>query len=73
MFYLFPYFFIREFIQQNAIILGVERWKDRLFVSTPAWKRGVPATLSSLPINAESESAPLRPYPSWEWHNAGKL
>ncbi|KAL0841211.1 hypothetical protein ABMA28_014948 [Loxostege sticticalis] len=60
-----------DFIQQNAIILGVERWKDRLFVSTPAWKRGVPATLSSLPINAESESAPLRPYPSWEWHNAG--
>ncbi|XP_063824920.1 protein yellow-like [Ostrinia nubilalis] len=59
-----------EFNPINTIILGVERWKERVFVSTPAWKKGVPATLSSLPIDVESESAPLRPFPNWDWHRA---
>ncbi|KAL4712270.1 hypothetical protein ACJJTC_004032 [Scirpophaga incertulas] len=59
-----------QFIQINVIPLGVERWKDRVFVSTPRWKKGVPATLSSLPTTVQSESAPLQPYPSWGWHNA---
>ncbi|CAH0579235.1 unnamed protein product [Chrysodeixis includens] len=59
-----------QFIQANVIPLGIERWKDRVFVSTPAWKKGVPATLSSLPIGAPSESPRLEPYPNWDWHNA---
>lgn len=56
----------------NAIPLGVERWKDRVFVTTPRWKRGVPATLSWLPTEVDTVSAPLRPYPNWDWHTAGK-
>ncbi|CAH0397908.1 unnamed protein product [Chilo suppressalis] len=59
-----------EFIQLNVIPLGVERWKDRVFVSTPRWKKGVPATLSSVPVDVQDESAPLRPFPNWEWHKA---
>ncbi|XP_060802883.1 protein yellow-like [Amyelois transitella] len=59
-----------EFIQLNVITLGVERWKDRIFISTPRWKKGVPATLSALPIHGEEESPLLEPYPSWDWHNA---
>ncbi|KAM3964370.1 dopaminechrome tautomerase [Aphomia sociella] len=58
-----------EFIQSNVIPLGIERWKDRVFISTPRWKKGVPATLSWLPIHAESESPALEPYPDWDWHN----
>ncbi|XP_026317569.1 protein yellow-like [Hyposmocoma kahamanoa] len=58
------------FNQTNVIPLGVERWKDRLFISTPKWKRGVPASLSVLPIHAEVSSPALIPYPSWDWHNA---
>ncbi|XP_049869283.1 protein yellow-like [Pectinophora gossypiella] len=58
------------FIQPNVIPLGVERWKNRVFVSTPAWKKGVPATLSVLPIDAQPDSPLLTPYPNWDWHNA---
>lgn len=66
----FCFLFNRDFIPYNVIILGIERWKDRIFISTPRWKRGVPATLSVLPINADEESPPLEPYPDWDWHNA---
>ncbi|KAJ2946018.1 hypothetical protein O0L34_g4938 [Tuta absoluta] len=59
-----------QFIQPNVIPLGVERWKDRVFVSTPAWKKGVPVTLSSLKITSNIESPLLTPYPNWDWHNA---
>ncbi|XP_075973477.1 dopaminechrome tautomerase-like [Anticarsia gemmatalis] len=59
-----------QFVQANVIPLGVERWKDRVFVSTPRWKKGVPATLSVLPIDAQEESPNLEPYPDWDWHNA---
>lgn len=59
-----------EFIQSNVIPLGIERWRDRLFISTPRWKKGVPATLSTVPIDARTESPNLEPYPNWDWHNA---
>jgi hypothetical protein len=55
-------------MQINVIPLGVERWKGRVFLSTPRWKKGVPATLSSLPTVVTEESAPLQPYPDWDWH-----
>ncbi|VVD05650.1 unnamed protein product [Leptidea sinapis] len=60
-----------QFIQANVVPLGVERWKDRVFVSTPRWKSGIPATLSSLPVEALEESPPLAPFPNWGWHNQG--
>lgn len=57
-----------NFVPTNNLPLGVERWRDRLFVTTPRWKNGVPATLSVLPLPARDLSPPLRPYPSWDWH-----
>nr|XP_026495869.1 protein yellow-like [Vanessa tameamea] len=60
-----------QFNQINVIPLGVERWKNRVFISTPRWKKGVPATLSALPVAGQEESPLLRPFPSWDWHNAG--
>ncbi|CAH0719376.1 unnamed protein product, partial [Brenthis ino] len=59
-----------QFNQINVIPLGIERWRNRVFVSTPRWKKGVPATLSSLPVTAQEESPLLTPFPSWDWHNA---
>ncbi|CAB3224153.1 unnamed protein product [Arctia plantaginis] len=60
----------RQFIPSNVIPLGIERWKDRLFISTPRWKKGVPATLSTVPIVSSTASPTLEPYPSWDWQNA---
>lgn len=59
-----------QFNQTNVIPLGIERWKNRVFISTPRWKRGVPATLSALSIVSDTESPALAPYPNWDWHNA---
>ncbi|XP_013142964.1 PREDICTED: protein yellow-like [Papilio polytes] len=60
-----------QFNQTNVIPLGIERWRNRIFLSTPAWKKGVPVTLSTLPTSAGEASPQLTPYPSWDWHNAG--
>ncbi|XP_041978085.1 uncharacterized protein LOC121732309 [Aricia agestis] len=60
-----------DFIQPNVVPLGIERWKNRVFVSTPRWKKGIPATLSVLPVPAEHDSPQLVPYPNWGWQSAG--
>lgn len=57
-----------DFIPTNNLPLGVDRWRNRLFITMPRWRNGVPASLASLPLPAIESSPPLRPYPSWEWH-----
>lgn len=57
-----------DFVPANNLPLGIDRWRDRLFVTTPRWKNGVPVSLSTLPLPPRELSPPLRPYPSWDWH-----
>ncbi|XP_074031986.1 dopaminechrome tautomerase [Leptinotarsa decemlineata] len=57
-----------EFIQKNNLPLGVEVFGDRLFLTMPKWKPGVPASLAVLPRVPKEQSPKLVPYPSWEWH-----
>lgn len=57
-----------DFIPTNNVPIGVDRWRNRLFITMPRWKNGVPASLSSLPLPARETSPSLRPYPSWDWH-----
>lgn len=57
-----------EFVPNNNLPLGVDRWRNRLFVTMPRWKNGVPASLATLPLPAMERSPAMRPYPSWEWH-----
>lgn len=42
-----------DFVPINNVPLGVDRWRNRLFVTIPRWKNGVPASLASLPIPGE--------------------
>lgn len=60
------------FVPENNLPLGIEVYKDRLFISMPKWKGGVPATLAVLPKNPKEVSPKLKPYPSWDWHTSGK-
>ncbi|XP_035912050.1 protein yellow-like [Anopheles stephensi] len=60
----------REFIPENNLPLGVDRFRDRLFITTPRWNPGVPATLSYLPLPAQDRSQPLMPYPDWSYHTS---
>lgn len=61
-----------DFIPENNLPLGIEVWKNRLFVTMPKWKNGVPATLAVIPRDPLETSPQLVPYPSWDWHTTGK-
>lgn len=61
-----------DFIPENSHPLGVDVWQDRIFVTFPKWKKGIPATLAVIPRNPTNNkgnrSPPFRPYPDWTWH-----
>ncbi|KAF7262847.1 hypothetical protein GWI33_003987 [Rhynchophorus ferrugineus] len=59
----------KEYIPENNLPLGIEVYKDRIFLSMPKWKAGVPVTLAQLPRVPKEESPKLKPYPSWDWHS----
>ncbi|XP_031781920.1 yellow-h isoform X3 [Nasonia vitripennis] len=59
------------FIPENNLPLGLEIWKDKIFVSMPRWKKGIPATLATIPTKSHDKSPKLKPYPDWRWHHLG--
>ncbi|XP_014224153.1 protein yellow-like [Trichogramma pretiosum] len=59
------------FIPENNLPLGLEISKDRIFVSLPRWKKGIPATLATISTNSDDRSPKLKPYPDWRWHHLG--
>lgn len=56
-----------EFIPLNNLPLGLEVWKDKMFLSLPQWRPGIPVTLTYVDLNSHSKSPVLKPYPSWNW------
>lgn len=63
----------RDFIPENNLPLGIERWQDKLFVTVPRWKPGVASSLNYVDLNEANESPLLKPYPSWENHQLCKF
>nr|XP_046492986.1 protein yellow-like [Neodiprion pinetum] len=66
-----------DFVQINNLPVGIEIWKDKLFVTVPRWKKGVPSNLNyiSLSNTTGNKSPALTPYPDWETndiHQTGK-
>ncbi|CAH4028629.1 unnamed protein product [Pieris brassicae] len=65
----------RAFIPGNGMPMGIERHRDRLFITVPRWRHGVPASLTYINLNDNSTKSPaLIPYPNWAAHdmNNGK-
>ncbi|KAI5634340.1 major royal jelly protein domain-containing protein [Phthorimaea operculella] len=61
-----------ELIPENALPVGIERWNNKLFVSVPRWRAGIPATLNYIPLDAPYDPSPkLTPYPSWQANELG--
>jgi hypothetical protein len=64
-----------QFIPENTTISGVKVWRDRLYVTLPRWRRGVPVTLASIPLptagSHHNPSPKLEPFPSWEMQHVG--
>ncbi|CAH2062923.1 unnamed protein product, partial [Iphiclides podalirius] len=59
-------------IPENALPVGIERWRNKLFVSVPRWRPGIPATLNYIPLDAPHEQSPkLNPYPSYKGNELG--
>lgn len=46
-----------EFVVENNLPLGVEAWKNKLFVTVPRWKSGIPASLTYIDINGKAYSS----------------
>ncbi|XP_069685307.1 protein yellow-like isoform X2 [Periplaneta americana] len=64
-----------QYIPENITISGVKVWRDRLYITLPRLRHGVPATLVSIPLatpgTSRSASPPLEPFPSWEMQEVG--
>jgi hypothetical protein len=41
----------KAFIPENVIPVGLEVFKNRLFITLPRWKLGVPASLAYIDLN----------------------
>ncbi|XP_063824919.1 protein yellow-like [Ostrinia nubilalis] len=59
-----------KYIPENVLPLGLEVWGSRVWVTLPSWRKGVPATLATVPRNGGMASPPLTPYPDWTYHRA---
>ncbi|KAH8412538.1 hypothetical protein KR009_002828 [Drosophila setifemur] len=58
----------------NVIPFGLEVAGHRLFITTPRWRSGVPASLAYLDLNDTSSDQfglkpALKPFPSWQAHS----
>ncbi|CAK1579916.1 unnamed protein product [Parnassius mnemosyne] len=58
-----------SFIPENNMPMGVEVSGDRLFITVPRWRSGVPASLTYINLKDNSTMSPkLIPYPNWAAH-----
>ncbi|XP_052755793.1 LOW QUALITY PROTEIN: L-dopachrome tautomerase yellow-f-like [Galleria mellonella] len=52
------------YVAENNMPTGLARRREKVFVTIPRWKRGVPSSLNYIYVNG-SQQQPLNPYPSW--------
>lgn len=54
-----------RYIPENNLPLGLEIWRNKLFVTVPRWKAGVASSLNYIDLTINEKSPKLRPYPNW--------
>ncbi|XP_022814209.1 L-dopachrome tautomerase yellow-f2-like isoform X2 [Spodoptera litura] len=54
-----------SYVPVHNMPTGLARWKDKLFITIPRWKTGIPASLNYVYLNG-TQDAPLHPYPNWQ-------
>nr|ATB56346.1 yellow-x4 [Leptinotarsa decemlineata] len=59
-----------KYIPENVVFTGIKVYRDKLFLTTPKYRPGVPATLTYIPLRSNKKvNQPLIPYPDWEMNN----
>ncbi|EEZ98347.1 yellow-y precursor [Tribolium castaneum] len=63
----------KRFVPENNLPVGIEVWNEKLFVTVPRWRVGVPSTLNYIPLDqAKGAKSPLLiPYPNWDFNEFG--
>ncbi|XP_044257921.1 protein yellow [Tribolium madens] len=58
----------KRFVPENNLPVGIEVWNEKLFVTVPRWKVGIPSTLNYINLDqAKNTKSPLlTPYPDWD-------
>lgn len=46
-----------DFIPSSNVPLGVNVWQDKLFITVPRWKKGVPANLNYISLSDASANS----------------
>ncbi|XP_031629351.1 L-dopachrome tautomerase yellow-f2-like [Contarinia nasturtii] len=61
----------QKYIPESNLPLGLDVWKDKLFITVPRFAAGVASTLNYVRItdNNPDNSPVLKPYPNWQFHN----
>ncbi|KAK3921376.1 Protein yellow [Frankliniella fusca] len=60
------------FIPENNLPVGIEVWRDKLFVTVPRWRAGIPSTLNYISLSQSYGDSPrLVPYPDWKTNIEG--
>lgn len=71
-----------EFIQENNFIATLKIFENRIWITTPRYRRGVPVTLSTVPyknfnfwweqyLSFHNKSPKLKPFPNYEMNKVG--
>lgn len=63
----------KRYIPENNLPLGIEIYKNRIFVTLPKWREGIPCTLAVIQKDQNEQSPLLVPYPNWNWYKTGKI
>ena len=54
-------------VVENNIPMGANVWNEKLFITVPRRRVGVPSTLNYIWVNSsQHHNVPLKPYPDWE-------
>ncbi|CAL8147982.1 unnamed protein product [Orchesella dallaii] len=66
-----------EFKPENNVIAGIKIFGNKIFLTVPRMRDGVPSTLNYVEFNrneaasVQPSNSPLIPYPSWEFQKVG--
>ena len=60
----------KSYVKENITITSAKPWREKMFLTLPRWKSGVPVTLASVSID-HFGSPLLESFPNWEKQKQG--